>query len=43
MVEGTTVVTRKKLQEYFPDGKLVTECIAGIPKSYTVYRSQKGE
>jgi hypothetical protein len=38
MVEGTTVISRKKLQAYFPDGKLVTERIAGIPKSYSVYR-----
>jgi hypothetical protein len=41
MVEGTTVITRKKLQSYFPDGKLITERLAGIPKSYTIYRSAR--
>jgi Methyltransferase domain len=39
MIEGTTVITRKKLRSYFPDGTLITERLAGIPKSYTVYRS----
>jgi hypothetical protein len=40
MVEGTTVITRKKLQSYFPDGKLLTERLVGIPKSYTIYRAR---
>lgn len=39
MIEGTTVITRKSLQSYFPDGTIITERFAGIPKSYTVLRS----
>jgi hypothetical protein len=42
MVEGTTVITRKKLQSYFPDARLITERVAGIPKSYTAFRSGRG-
>jgi len=41
MVQGTTVISRKKLQSYFPDGTLITERVAGIPKSYTAYRSRR--
>lgn len=40
MVEGTTVIARKTLQSYFPDAKLLVERVAGIPKSYTVYRTK---
>jgi Methyltransferase domain len=39
MIEGTTVITRKRLQSYFPDGSIITERFAGFPKSYTVFRS----
>jgi hypothetical protein len=39
MIEGTTVITRKKLQAYFPDGRIITERVAGIPKSYTILRT----
>ncbi|HLW71210.1 MAG TPA: class I SAM-dependent methyltransferase [Candidatus Binataceae bacterium] len=38
MIRGTTVITRRKLQGYFPDGTVKTERILGIPKSYYVYR-----
>ena len=41
MVEGTTVITRAQLRSYFPDGRILTERVAGIPKSYTVYRSKR--
>jgi hypothetical protein len=41
MVEGTTVLTLKKLKLYFPDGKIVVERILGIPKSYALYRSHR--
>jgi hypothetical protein len=39
MIEGTTVITRRKLRSYFPDGTIFTERLAGIPKSYVVYRN----
>ncbi|MFL6720878.1 MAG: class I SAM-dependent methyltransferase [Sphingomonas sp.] len=39
MIEGTTVITRRQLRSYFPDGKIITERVAGIPKSYAVYRA----
>lgn len=41
MIEGTTVITRKSLQSYFPDGKILTERFVGIPKSYAVLRSTR--
>ena len=41
MVEGTTVITRRKLRDYFPDAKLITERVAGIPKSYTAFRARR--
>jgi hypothetical protein len=41
MVAGTTVVRRRQLQRYFPDGVIRTERVLGIPKSYYVYRIAK--
>ena len=41
MIEGTTVIRRKTLQSYFPDGKIVTERFAGIPKSYAAIRAAR--
>ena len=41
MIEGTTVISRKKLERYFPDGTLITERVAGIPKSYAVFRTAR--
>jgi hypothetical protein len=41
MIEGTTVITRRKLQSYFPDGQIVTERFAGIPKSYAALRASR--
>jgi len=38
MVLGTTVIARRRLQAYFPDGTIRTERVLGIPKSYYVYR-----
>jgi hypothetical protein len=39
MIEVTTVISRKKLKSYFPDGTLITERVADIPKSYAMYRA----
>jgi hypothetical protein len=41
MIEGTTVIRRSTLKSYFPDGVIITERLAGIPKSYAVYRMAK--
>jgi hypothetical protein len=41
MIDGTTVISRRKLQSYFPDGKITTEWVVGIPKSYAVYRTSQ--
>jgi hypothetical protein len=38
MVVGTTVISRRQFQTYFPDGTMRTERVMGIPKSYYVYR-----
>jgi len=38
---GTTVITRRQLQSYFPDGAVHTERFVGIPKSYYVYRKAR--
>ena len=38
MVEGTTVIWLKTFRSYFPDGQIITERIAGIPKSYAALR-----
>ena len=38
MILGTTVIARRQLQSYFPDGTVHTERVLGIPKSYYVYR-----
>jgi hypothetical protein len=38
MVANTTVIPRRRLQGYFPDGTVRTERLLGIPKSYYVYR-----
>jgi hypothetical protein len=38
MVVGTTVISRRQLEGYFPDGTMQTERVLGIPKSYYVYR-----
>jgi hypothetical protein len=37
MVEGTRVLSYRRLQNLFPTGRFVTERILGIPKSYTVH------
>ena len=41
MVAGTTVIARRRLQDYFWDGTVRTERMLGIPKSYYVYRVGK--
>jgi hypothetical protein len=38
MIEETTVLTRSDLREMFPDATLMTERVAGFPKSYVVYK-----
>lgn len=42
MVKGTTVLSSMEMQRYFPDGALHVERVAGIPKSYTMYRRFAG-
>ncbi len=42
MVKGTTVLSAATMQRFFPDGALRVERIAGLPKSYTLYRSAGG-
>ncbi len=38
MVEGTDIVRRAELEGLFPDARLMTERVMGIPKSYIVYK-----
>lgn len=38
MVLGTTFISRRQLQSYFPDGTIRTERVLGITKAYYVYR-----
>jgi hypothetical protein len=37
MIEGTRVLSKESLQSLFPGGKLLTERVFGIPKSYVVW------
>jgi len=39
MVKGTTVLSKRQMQDYFPDGEILTERKFGFPKSYIVYRA----
>lgn len=39
MVKGTTVLSKRQMQDYFPDASILTERKFGFPKSYTVYRA----
>jgi hypothetical protein len=39
MLANTTVILRRRLQDYFFDGTIRTERLLGIPKSYYVYRA----
>lgn len=39
MVEETVVISRKNMEDYFPDGELYVERWAGITKSYSMYKS----
>lgn len=41
MVLATTVIRRRQLQSYFPDGKLKVEYLYLIPKSYYVFRLRR--
>ncbi|HRN87139.1 class I SAM-dependent methyltransferase [Hyphomicrobium sp.] len=38
MIEGTTLVERKELETIFPDSRIFTERVLGIPKSYAAFR-----
>jgi predicted SAM-dependent methyltransferase len=40
MVEGTTVLTKLELQNYFPESRIIVERFLGIPKSYVSYYVQ---
>lgn len=39
MIEGTTVLSWREMQDLFPDAELITERVAGLPKSYIAYRA----
>lgn len=39
MVRGTTVLSAPTLRRFFPDGRLYVERVAGLPKSYTMFRA----
>ncbi len=39
MVKGTTVISRRDMEAFFPDADLLTERKFGLPKSYILYRS----
>jgi hypothetical protein len=39
MVETTTVLTKEQMKRLFPEAKIVTEKVCGIPKSYIAYFS----
>lgn len=39
MVKGTTFISKSSLREYFPDARIGTERIVGIPKSYFAWRT----
>ena len=39
MVKGTTVLSKRQMQDYFPEGEILTERKFGVPKSYIVYRA----
>jgi hypothetical protein len=38
MVETSTCLERRELEELFPDGTILVERVLGIPKSYVAYR-----
>lgn len=39
MVKGTTVLSRRSFQDYFPDAAMITEWKYGFPKSYIAYKA----
>jgi hypothetical protein len=45
MVEGTTVISHREMQDMFPEARIWTERLAGIPKSYVAFsrgRTERG-
>ena len=38
LVEGTRLVTREALEEYFPDAEIMAERALGLLKSHTAYK-----
>ncbi len=41
MLRGTRVLSRRRMRELFPDGRIYVERILGVEKSYTFYRPYK--
>lgn len=39
MIDGTTVLERSEIETLFPDATIWTERVAGLPKSYTAWRT----
>ena len=39
MVKGTTVISRRAMEEFFPDAALLTERKFALPKSYIFYKN----
>jgi methyltransferase family protein len=39
MVKGTTVLSKRQMQDYFFDGAILTERKFGVPKSYIAYKA----
>lgn len=39
MVKGTTVISRRAMEEFFPDASLLTERKFALPKSYIFYKN----
>lgn len=39
MVKGTTFISRRAFESYFPDGTLELERLMGFPKSYVIYKA----
>lgn len=39
MIQDTTVLSRSEMRDLFPDAQIITERVAGLPKSYIAYRA----
>jgi hypothetical protein len=43
MISGTRVLTRRRMQDLFPDSQCYVESLLGLEKSYAFYRPYRGE